>query len=64
MRRPTFRLLRVVATLTGETVPSPMLSGGAGVGDLVGETPVEGGHDHAGASPAPDRLRGGSSPSP
>lgn len=64
MRRPTFRLLRVVATLTGETVPSPMLSGGAGVGDLIGETPVEGGHDHAGASPAPDRLRGGSSPSP
>ncbi len=64
MRRPTFRLLRVVATLTGETVPSPMLSGGAGVGDLVGETPVEGGHDHAGGSPAPDRLLGGSGPPP
>ena len=65
MRRPTFRLLRIVATLTGETVPNlPHPSGNDSVGDLVGETPVEGGHDHSGAGPQADRRRGGSSPPP
>ena len=65
MRRPTFRLLRTVATLTGETLPNlPHPSGNDSVGDLVGETPVEGGHDHSGAGPQADRRRGGFSPPP
>lgn len=66
MRRPAFRLLRIVATLTDETVPNiPHTTGNDPGSDQVGEPPVEG-SEHPGPEPGParDRLRGSSSPSP
>ena len=56
MRRPAFRLVRVVATLTGEPLPNVPHDIRHHVGaDLVGESPADGGED---------QLRSGPSPSP
>jgi uncharacterized membrane protein YgaE (UPF0421/DUF939 family) len=56
MRRPAFRLVRVVASLTGEPLPDVPHDIRDHVGaDLVGESPADGGEDH---------LRSGPSPSP
>jgi uncharacterized membrane protein YgaE (UPF0421/DUF939 family) len=52
MRRPVYRLLRVVATLTGEPLPNvPHDIRDHVGGDLVGETPTEGGSDRADDDP-------------
>jgi hypothetical protein len=54
MRRPAFRLVRVVATLTGEPLPNVPHDIRDHVGaDLVGESPADGGEDHPRSGPSP-----------
>jgi hypothetical protein len=54
MRRPAFRLVRVVASLTGEPLPNVPHDIRDHVGaDLVGESQADGGDDELSSSPGP-----------